>query len=479
MGFGLGYVNIFFILPKYLTQEQIGVYKILIDVSYLIFPFLQLGGASILNKFFFEEEVSNRNRLLSFVFSVFLLFFIVFAPVFILFKESILSWLGFEGASYEGIEWLILAMVLGLGVVSLLGAHLRNYHLLTYFNLFSAFWLRIAVMITFVLFGFGLFEFWLALKFFVTIVLVGVVILWLHSFIKTKATMLPSLYKGTLSTNSILSYGSIMLIGVGSAVFIQRVDTVMTSGIIGLKYAGIYGIAMAFSSIIEVPRRSVTQVLVPIVSKAFKEEKLKKVSDVYTESSVSLFFLSLLLFVGLIVNLDQLLSFLPNAEDYLIGKWVVVILAGAKVFDALWGINTEILVLSKYFRYNIGLLFALLFLTVGFNLIFINETLLITGTAIATGLTILIYNTLRGVVLYWKFGMLPFNKSHLIVALAGVLGMIPLFVPVLGKLSPILYIALTSSWICLMFAIVFFYFDISDTITSFRITIVTKLKAFF
>ena len=45
-----------------------------------------------------------------------------------------------------------------------------------------------------------------------------------------------------------------MLIGFGSTVFINKIDTLMTSGIIGLASAGIYSVAMAFSSIIEIPR---------------------------------------------------------------------------------------------------------------------------------------------------------------------------------------------------------------------------------
>ena len=95
------------------------------------------------------------------------------------------------------------------------------------------------------------------------------------------------------------------------------------------------------------------------------------------------------------LSIDDLLEFLPNSEIYLSGKWVVIILGAAKVFDALWGVNSEILILSKFYKYNIILLVILLFTTVGLNLIFINDELLITGTAIATAITVY-YTTLFG-----------------------------------------------------------------------------------
>ena len=55
-GYALGYFNIFFVLPKYLTEAEIGIYRVLFDVAYLIYPFLQFGGINIVNKFFFEQK---------------------------------------------------------------------------------------------------------------------------------------------------------------------------------------------------------------------------------------------------------------------------------------------------------------------------------------------------------------------------------------------------------------------------------------
>mgnify|MGYP006226985027 FL=1 len=192
-----------------------------------------------------------------------------------------------------------------------------------------------------------------------------------------------------------LGYGGVMLIGFGSTVFINKIDTLMTSGIIGLASAGIYSVAMAFSSIIEIPRRSVNQVLIPSISKAFTENDTRKIEEVYKESSITLFFMSSFLFLCMYLSIGDLLEFLPNSEMYLSGKWVVIILGAAKVFDALWGVNSEILILSKYYKYNIVLLVVLLFTTVGLNLIFINDELLITGTAIATAITVLLLSLIH------------------------------------------------------------------------------------
>lgn len=412
IGYGLGYFNVFFILPKYLTETQIGIYRVIFDVSYLIYPILQFGGINIVNKFFFDQK-GNEGQLLGFSSTLFLIGLVIFVPMFIWKSEFILGVLGFKDQYYaEYLKWVVLSLVVVIGFANLIGSNLRNHRLLTGFNLFNALWLRIAVSIAFTFFGLAYISFEESIVLMTLLVILGVVMLWLYSFIKTKASSLPKISVDGLKRKTMIGYGGVMLIGFGSTIFINKIDTLMTSGIIGLSFAGIYSIAMAFASVIEIPRRSINQVLIPSISKAFSNNDVNKIDEVYKESSISLFFISSFLFICMYLSIDELLNLLPNAEMYTSGKWVVIILGGAKVFDALWGVNSEILILSKFYRYNIALLIVLLFTTVGLNFVFINEDLLITGTAIATGLTVVLYNMIRGGLLYWKLKILPFNRAH-------------------------------------------------------------------
>ena len=477
LGFGLGYVNIFFVLPKFLTEEELGAYKVLFDLSYLIYPFLQFGGVNIINKFFFDQTEEGKNNLFGFSSLLFFAGLLIFIPFFISFDQSILETLGFGVENYRPeLKWIICGLVVVIGGVNLLGSHLRNYSLLSGFNFFNSIWLRITVSIAFVLYGFACIDFNESLGLLLILLAVGFIVLLIHALLKTKLRLIPKLSTITTRRSSMLSYGAVMLIGFGSTVFIGKIDTIMTGGIIGLSFAGIYSVAMAFSSIIEVPRRAINQVLIPHVSKAFSEDNIAKIQDVYKESSITMFFMSSFLFLGLILNIDDLLTFLPNAEVYKAGKWVVVILSLAKVFDAIWGINSEILILSKYYKLNIILLVFLLFTTVGLNLIFINDELLITGTAIATGITVVLYNTVRGVILYWKYRIQPFTKAHLIVCIAIATAII--ISMLIEYFSFGIWVNLVSKSLVVtsIFAVIFLMFSISNTLDSFKEGLFKKLK---
>ena len=178
--------------------------------------------------------------------------------------------------------------------------------------------------------------------------------------------------------------------------------------------------------------------------------------------------MSSFLFLCMYLSIGDLLEFLPNSEMYLSGKWVVIILGAAKVFDALWGVNSEILILSKYYKYNIVLLVVLLFTTVGLNLIFINDELLITGTAIATAITVLLYNFIRGIILYWKLSVLPFSKYHLwILSTSLVVIILQVFISDIiqtGLLRIILNTILAGG----MFLVLLVKFELSTSLTNYR-----------
>lgn len=475
LGFGLGYINIFFVLPRFLTKEEIGVYRVLFDLVFIIFPLLQLGGVNILNKYFFHETEKGKGSLIGFTITVFFAFTVLFMILFLAFKRQILGAVGLNTGLIGGIEWCVISLVIIIGLVNLIGSHLRNYNELAAFNIYNSFYLRVVAMIAFIGYGIKMYSYEQANYYMVFLLAAGLIILWLFSIRKTGVVIKPERFKGQTPRRDLLNYGGIMLLGYGSTLIITKIDTVMTGGIIGPEFAGVYSIALALSSIIEVPRRSISQVLIPQVSERFSKDDFGQIHKIYINSSLSLFFLSTFLFCGLIGNLDDFLQLIPNSRDYVSGKNVVIILALAKVFDAFWGINSEILILSKFYRWNMYLMVVLLVLTVGLNFIFINDELLITGTAIATGLTVLLYNILRGAVLYFKYKMLPFSINHIKIMVVMIIAYLPVWFEWLDFSNIWLSMTVKSLWIGMVYLLALMKLNISPEIDNFKKLLIAKI----
>ena len=179
-------------------------------------------------------------------------------------------------------------------------------------------------------------------------------------------------------------------------------------------FIGIYAIALAMASIIEMPRRPIVNLVFPIISKKLNENKISEVLILYKKSSINFLIVASTLFSLIWLNIDFIFSIIPSGESYAKGKYVVFFIGLAKLVDLAFGINSEILQSSKYYRWNLILLPILAILSIYLNIYFITK-FSYTGAAIATLISFSIFNIIRTLLLYFKMDLNPFNKNYFIV----------------------------------------------------------------
>jgi len=110
------------------------------------------------------------------------------------------------------------------------------------------------------------------------------------------------------------------------------------------------------------------------------------------------------------------------------------------------------------------------------NLIFINDELLITGTAIATAITVLLYNLIRGIILYWKLRVLPFSSSHLLILSASLVVIIlQVFISDLIQ-TGLLRIILNTTLAGGIFIVLLVKFELSTSLTNYRVQLLRIFK---
>ena len=102
----------------------------------------------------------------------------------------------------------------------------------------------------------------------------------------------------------------------------------------------------------------------------------------------------------------------PNGEIYAPGKWVVFYIGLSKLFDMATGVNQEIVGTSKYYKIDLLFYIFLAVIAVITNLIFIPK-FGITGAAMASAISIFLFNTIRFFFLLYVFRIQPFSLSTL------------------------------------------------------------------
>ncbi|HEY0031085.1 MAG TPA: oligosaccharide flippase family protein [Bacteroidia bacterium] len=226
---------------------------------------------------------------------------------------------------------------------------------------------------------------------------------------------------------------SLFSILAGSAgLLISNIDIIMVNQKLGLKQTGIYAIAFYFGTIISIPARSLQRIAMSIVSEAFKTNDLAKIKELYQKSCNTQLAIGILLFIGIWSNIDNIMAILP--EEYAEGKLVILFVSAGYLVDMSTGMNYIIMITSKYYRYDGYFMILILLLTVLANH-FLIPVYGITGSAIATALTISLYNVMRWLFLYLKFDMQPYDLNNLKTILIAAVAFLPgYFIPFMHDL---------------------------------------------
>ena len=123
---------------------------------------------------------------------------------------------------------------------------------------------------------------------------------------------------------------------------------------------------------------------------------------------------------------------MPKGDIYSAGKYVVFIIGAGKLFDMAAGINSEIVVLSKYYRFNTILLATIAIVTIALNLLLI-PLYGINGAALGSALALVLFNVSKYIFLYIKFHIQPFTiHTFSVVMISAVSLGLSVMVPDLG-----------------------------------------------
>jgi O-antigen/teichoic acid export membrane protein len=271
---------------------------------------------------------------------------------------------------------------------------------------------------------------------------------------------------------SVLSVSVFSILNGFSMNFIQNIDTIMITKMVGLSGTGIYGICFFFGVVIAMPSRSIFKIANVVSAEAWKTNDMKTISDIYEKSCLTLFIIGSLLFLALWVNIDNVFHVIGPA--YSSGKWVIFFIGLGNLIDMATGANSSIFGTSKYYKVQTVLLVLLVLLLIVTNLWLIPK-FGITGAAIGGAASLTMLNLLRYLFLLYKYKLQPYNIRFLYVLLISLAAyFIASSLPVLSNF--IVDIIVRSSILALIFCLPIYLFKISIDINQKADEILRKFK---
>ncbi|MNY10918.1 hypothetical protein D3C86_1439190 [compost metagenome] len=222
--------------------------------------------------------------------------------------------------------------------------------------------------------------------------------------------------------SEILTYSLFGFLGnIGNYIAI-RIDNFMIGEYISFEENGIYSNIFSIISIIVVPQMGLFNISAPIINKVLANGDYDELDRFHKKTSLSLFFLGLVLFCCIVVGFPYLADFMKNGEELRSAEPVLWILGFAMLFDLATGFNGHIISLSKFYKFNIVVMLILAILTISLNMIFLTYTDLgILGIAVAYAISLSLFNIIKIVFNYVKFKVFPLGIEMMYALILGFL----------------------------------------------------------
>jgi O-antigen/teichoic acid export membrane protein len=458
LGFGIGAINILFLYTRFLSDAYFGLVGVILSTSAILMPIMAFGVPNTMVKFF--SGYKDREKQHRFLTMMLLLPLLLILPIAILSYISYDAIAGFLSRKNEIVQhyvWYIFLIGMAMAYFEVFYAWSKVHFKSVFGNFMKEVFARLCIGLGLILVYLDYLSVEGFLKLLVVIYLLRTLVMKLYAY----SLSAPSL-RFALPGNArqIMLYTVFIVLGGSVAVILLEIDRFMINQFIAIENVAYYTVSIFIATVIAVPSRAMHQITYPMTAELMNSDNKTELKELYRKSSLTLFIIAGLIFLLVLLNLEDLYQLMP--PNYRGGIVVVFFIGLAKVFDALLGNNNAILFNSEYYRVFLLMGILLAVFTILLNLWFI-PAYGINGAAIASFTAISLYNVAKLIYVRIKFGITPFTTDTAkVLVLLVLVGLIFYFISF--GFHPVLNIGLKCMLMSLLYVGILYRFKISEDI---------------
>lgn len=477
LGVVIAYLNLIFILPHYLSLEEIGLMRLIVEIATLLMLVFQFGSPYLVIRYFpqYSESEQDQRSFYTLAISFSLIGISLMAVFYAIFRHPILNYFSEKSALISDYETSFLSIACALVLFNVLERIFASKKIVVAPTFVKELLYRLALSIVVILIGTQLFSFSEGIYFWIGLYGFGpVLLLYLY---KKKFGLKFSFSKNVWNQINFIKYtkyASIVSLGAIGGGLSIKLDMLMTGSMLGLEQLSIYATMVYIATVIEIPKRALVQISDPFISEYYTSGRIDKIGDLYKKNSVVLLVFGFFLLLGIYFNLPYLFKIMPKGESFALGINVFLIIALVKIMSLLSGITNQILLNSKEAWISSATIILLAVMSIGLNFYFI-PIYGLEGAALATLISVGVNHFLTMYYVYLKFKIHPFCKEiyylfGIVILILGVGSIIP------QSENPWLGLIVTSFIIGTTYPIIIWKLNISQDANQMAFQVLDKMK---
>ena len=363
LGIAVGIVTTFFVLTRFLTTEEIGLARVLIDAATLFIGLAQLGtNASIIRFYpYFHEKESDEDHGFFFWALVVPFFgFVLFAVVYWACSAPLGAWFGEKSPLFVDYYYFVLPLAFFMLYQTICESTCNVLMHIVLPRAVRELVVRVGLLVLYLLYAFRI----LSLDGFVIGLCANYAIcatINLCYFFSLKKIVLKPDWN-FLRTNPhlvrrYLTYTGFLILSAVTGVLAPTLSSFFVTAKMGLDTTGIFAIATYMAVMVSVPNRSVSAIASPQLARAIKENNREECSHLIRQVTRNMLLIGGFILLMMWVNIDLIFHILPNGATFATAKNVVLILGVSQLILGTFTICLTALNYSRY--YAISLLMSL------------------------------------------------------------------------------------------------------------------------
>ncbi|PAU93039.1 hypothetical protein CK503_14055 [Aliifodinibius salipaludis] len=465
VGIVLGFISTILLFPRILTPDQYGLTRLFVSLALICAQFAHLGIKNTIIRFFpyFQSSQKEKSKLLTLTLLIPFVGFLLFTVLYLLGQDIFISYYDDRSALFDEYFLFLIPLVFATLFFEVLNNYVRALQDSITGSFLNEVVMRALIIVLLIVHYFELISFPTFMIGFVATYCIEPFYLLIYLYRHGELSLsYPKLDKRAKFIKGMGVYGAYSLLGGLATLLVGNIDIIMLGAMTNLSDTAVYAIAFYVGSVIAVPQRSINKIAVPILAGLIKEKAFTQVESLYKRTSLTQVISGVLLYIGIWANMHNLMDLLP--EEYHGAEWVIIIIGAAKLFNMATGINGHIIMNSKYFRFDLYTNILLIAITITSNYFFIQYWGML-GAAIATALSIFIYNFIKFIFVWIKFDMQPFRWNALAVLIIAAICLgISWQIPYLYNF--VIDVVVRSGIITIIFAGSILLFDLSEDVKN-------------
>ena len=425
LGVAVGFVTTFFVLTRFLTAEEIGLARVLVDAATLFIGLAQLGTSSSIIRFYphfktarQDSEKDNRGAaehgFFFWTILIPLVGFGIFTAIYCACHAPLSQWFGEKSPLFVEYYYMVLPMAFFMlyQTVFETNANVRMHivvpravrELITRIGLLAAYQLyafRVVDIDGFVVALCGVY----ALAMLCNIV---------YLFSLGEVSLRPDwqfIRENRPLVKQYALYTGFLLISAVASVLAPTISSFFITAEMGLSYTGVFAIATYIAVMISIPYRSVTAIAAPQLATAIKNNNQAEITHLMQQVSSNLLLIGGMILCTIWLNIDLIFHILPNGATYASARSVVLILGTSQLFIAVCSFTSSALNYSRYYAFSLLFSFILTTLSILLNNILVPH-LGMDGAAVSNLIAYAIYFILIIITVRITIQAPTFTRQH-------------------------------------------------------------------